>query len=120
MYQTGNVDILTLKQLLGHSSVGTTQIYTHLQEFQVRAAIEQNPLGEVKKASLDTTSKETGRARGNLPILHRMRLKMMHRTARWRPLRVPHRRVSGWMFRALPIWRTPTNDDMGTNAEASA
>ena len=24
MYQTGNVDILTLKQLLGHSSVGTT------------------------------------------------------------------------------------------------
>ena len=40
MYQTGNVDILTLKQLLGHSSVGTTQIYTHLQEFQVRSVIE--------------------------------------------------------------------------------
>ena len=56
MYQTGNVDILTLKQLLGHSSVGTTQIYTHLQEFQVRAAIEQNPLGDVsKKATMHTT-----------------------------------------------------------------
>ena len=60
MYQTGNVDILTLKQLLGHSSVGTTQIYTHLQEFQVRSAIEENPLGKVlpinaAKASLDTT-----------------------------------------------------------------
>ena len=60
MYQTGNVDILTLKQLLGHSSVGTTQIYTHLQEFQVRSAIEENPLGKVLpikavKASLDTT-----------------------------------------------------------------
>ena len=57
MYQTGNVDILTLKQLLGHSSVSTTQIYTHLQEFQVRTAIEENPLGKVtrKKASLDTT-----------------------------------------------------------------
>ena len=58
--QTGNVDILTLKQLLGHSSVGTTQIYTHLQEFQVRSAIEENPLGKVlpinaAKASLDTT-----------------------------------------------------------------
>ena len=64
MYQTGNVDILTLKQLLGHSSVGTTQIYTHLQEFQVRAAIEQNPLGEVKKARLDTTSKEAGESSG--------------------------------------------------------
>ena len=49
MYQTGNVDILTLKQLLGHSSVSTTQIYTHLQEFQVRAAIEENPLGKLKK-----------------------------------------------------------------------
>ena len=62
MYQTGNVDILTLKQLLGHSSVGTTQIYTHLQEFQVRAAIEQNPLGTVtpEKARLDTTKRTAG------------------------------------------------------------
>ena len=67
MYQTGNVDILTLKQLLGHSSVGTTQIYTHLQEFQVRAAIEQNPLGTVtqKKQVLDTTEAEAGKSSGN-------------------------------------------------------
>ena len=64
MYQTGNVDILTLKQLLGHSSVGTTQIYTHLQEFQVRAAIEQNPLGTVKKARLDTTKRAAGENKG--------------------------------------------------------
>ena len=69
MYQTGNVDILTLKQLLGHSSVGTTQIYTHLQEFQVRAAIEQNPLGNVepKKKTLDTTEAKTGENRETLP-----------------------------------------------------
>ena len=61
MYQTGNVDILTLKQLLGHSSVSTTQIYTHLQEFQVRAAIEENPLGKLKKPKvLDTTEQEAG------------------------------------------------------------
>ena len=65
MYQTGNVDILTLKQLLGHSSVSTTQIYTHLQEFQVRAAIEENPLGKLKKPKsapkvLDTTERQTG------------------------------------------------------------
>ena len=62
MYQTGNVDILTLKQLLGHSNVSTTQIYTHLQEFQVRTAIEENPLGTVtrKKVMLDTTERETG------------------------------------------------------------
>ena len=72
MYQTGNVDILTLKQLLGHSSVGTTQIYTHLQEFQVRAAIEENPLGKASrkkpgKATLDTTEAETGESREELP-----------------------------------------------------
>ena len=65
MYQTGKVDILTLKQLLGHSSVGTTQIYTHLQEFQVRAAIDENPLAKVSKAKtakaiLDTTEPEAG------------------------------------------------------------
>lgn len=107
MYQTGNVDILTLKQLLGHSSVGTTQIYTHLQEFQVRAAIEQNPLGEVKKASLDTTSKETGESKGEFADPSSDEPEMMHRTARWKPLRVPRRRVSGWMFRALPIRMNP-------------
>ena len=72
MYQTGNVDILTLKQLLGHSSVGTTQIYTHLQEFQVRAAIEENPLGKASrekpgKAALDTTEAETVESREELP-----------------------------------------------------
>ena len=70
MYQTGNVDILTLKQLLGHSSVSTTQIYTHLQEFQVRTAIEENPLGKVtrKKASLDTTEPGTGKSiKENIP-----------------------------------------------------
>lgn len=72
MYQTGNVDILTLKQLLGHSSVGTTQIYTHLQEFQVRAAIEENPLGKVAppKTTLDTTKAVTGeRGEGIAPEL---------------------------------------------------
>ena len=45
MYQTGAVDVLTLKELLGHSNVGTTQIYTHLKDAQVRAAVEANPLG---------------------------------------------------------------------------
>lgn len=68
MYQTGNVDILTLKQLLGHSNVGTTQIYTHLQEFQVRAAIEENPLGKVvspkKKSNLDTIGNAEGERGG--------------------------------------------------------
>lgn len=64
MYQTGNVDILTLKQLLGHSSVSTTQIYTHLQEFQVRSAIEANPLGGVSASRAALQKEDT--AQGGL------------------------------------------------------
>ena len=70
MYQTGNVDILTLKQLLGHSNVGTTQIYTHLQEFQVRAAIESNPGAAAGKKNgrshLDTTEGGTEQESGDV------------------------------------------------------
>lgn len=29
MYQTGNVDIRVLKDILGHEQLTTTQIYTH-------------------------------------------------------------------------------------------
>ena len=65
MYQTGNVDILTLKQLLGHSSVGTTQIYTHLQEFQVRAAIEQNRWGKSGRQIGYNKTRSGGDPRGN-------------------------------------------------------
>lgn len=47
MYQYGGADILTLKELLGHSSISTTEIYTHLNNEQVRNAIENNPLADV-------------------------------------------------------------------------
>ena len=47
MYQYGEADILTLKELLGHSSISTTEIYTHLNNEQVRSAIESNPLADV-------------------------------------------------------------------------
>ena len=32
MYQHGNVDIRVLKDILGHSNLGTTQIYTHVSD----------------------------------------------------------------------------------------
>ncbi|MDE6424948.1 MAG: tyrosine recombinase XerC [Ruminococcus sp.] len=47
MYQYGEADILTLKELLGHSSISTTEIYTHLNNEQVRNAVENNPLADV-------------------------------------------------------------------------
>lgn len=49
MYQHGNVDIRVLKDILGHSNLGTTQIYTHISDSQIKNAIDANPLSNVKK-----------------------------------------------------------------------
>ena len=48
MYQHGNVDIRVLKDILGHANLGTTQIYTHVSNEQVKQAIDSNPLAKVK------------------------------------------------------------------------
>ena len=44
MYQHGNADMLTLKEILGHQSIATTEIYTHLSSRQRQDAIDSNPL----------------------------------------------------------------------------
>ncbi len=46
MYQYGNVDPMVLKEILGHASVSTTEIYTHLTNENVRTAMEANPLAD--------------------------------------------------------------------------
>lgn len=48
MYQHGNVDIRVLKDILGHANLGTTQIYTHISDKQIKQAIDSNPLASVK------------------------------------------------------------------------
>jgi site-specific recombinase XerD len=44
MYQYGEVDIRSLQALLGHASVATTEIYTHINQRALHDAVEQNPL----------------------------------------------------------------------------
>lgn len=44
MYKYGKADIRSLQQILGHESVATTEIYTHVDESQLQAAVNSNPL----------------------------------------------------------------------------
>ncbi len=47
MYKYGNVDIRALQELLGHESISTTEIYTHVDNDQIRNAVESNPLANL-------------------------------------------------------------------------
>ena len=44
MYQYGDVDVLLLKEILGHKDAATTQIYTHVVNDQLKSATDANPL----------------------------------------------------------------------------
>lgn len=46
MYQYGNVDPLQLKEILGHENLATTEIYTHVYNEQLKAAVDSNPLNK--------------------------------------------------------------------------
>ena len=47
MYKYGQVDIRALQELLGHESISTTEIYTHVDNEQIRNAVESNPLSQL-------------------------------------------------------------------------
>lgn len=60
LYQQGHVDILVLKELLGHVNVGTTEIYTHVSNEKVKESVAKNPLSakKIKKSYQSDKDKE--------------------------------------------------------------
>ena len=48
MYQYGRVDIRALQQILGHASIATTEIYTHVDNAALHQAVEANPLNQMR------------------------------------------------------------------------
>lgn len=46
LYQESGVDVLILKEMLGHENLSTTEIYTHISNDQLKAAMDKNPLNE--------------------------------------------------------------------------
>lgn len=47
MYQTGQVDVRVLKDILGHEQLNTTQIYTHVSSDSMARAMQSNPLAQL-------------------------------------------------------------------------
>ena len=48
MYQKGGVDVLLIKDILGHENLATTEIYTHIVDEQLKDAVSSNPLNKLK------------------------------------------------------------------------
>ena len=47
MYTYSNVDLLIIKEFLGHASITSTQIYTHVLNEKIKESVEANPLSKI-------------------------------------------------------------------------
>ena len=47
MMLSGGVDVKTVQEVLGHENLNTTQIYTHIENTELKVAAEANPLSKL-------------------------------------------------------------------------
>ena len=47
MMLSGGVDVRTVQEVLGHENLNTTQIYTHIENTELKLAAEANPLSKL-------------------------------------------------------------------------
>lgn len=50
MMLSGGVDVKTVQEVLGHENLNTTQIYTHIENTELKIAAEANPLSKLDYA----------------------------------------------------------------------
>ena len=54
MMLSGGVDVKTVQEVLGHENLNTTQIYTHIENTELKIAAEANPLSKLDFSDTDT------------------------------------------------------------------
>ena len=47
MMLSGGVDVKTVQEVLGHENLNTTQIYTHIENTELKIAAQANPLSKL-------------------------------------------------------------------------
>ena len=53
MMLSGGVDVKTVQEVLGHENLNTTQIYTHIENTELKIAAEANPLSKLDYSDRD-------------------------------------------------------------------
>ena len=54
MMLSGGVDVKTVQEVLGHENLNTTQIYTHIENTELKIAAQANPLSKLDFSAQDT------------------------------------------------------------------